>query len=211
MVVKPTGDLPEANKEGERIQKVFADQSDIRITMLAREKATRPAILKAITSGEYDVMHYAGHAYFDPVNRSRSGIVCSGKTILSGADLGGLNNLPSLVFFNACESARVRGDRKPRSLGLREQAEHSIGLAEAFLRGGVANFVGTYWPVGDSSASTFAGTLYRLLLSGKPLGDAVTESRQTLVKANSIDWADYIHYGDFRFVIKRRQDVSDGQ
>jgi len=71
-----------------------------------------------------------------------------------------LANLPSLVFFNACESVRLR-----RSATFEEQPDESraavqkaTGFAEAFMRGGVANFIGTYWPVGDQEASTFAAT-----------------------------------------------------
>jgi len=52
-------------------------------------------------SGKYDVIHYAGHAYFDAHLPSRSGILCHGREVLSGAELAGLGNLPGLVFFNA--------------------------------------------------------------------------------------------------------------
>jgi hypothetical protein len=37
----------------------------------------------------------------------------------------------------------------------------STSLAEAFLVGGVANFLGTHWPVGDDAALAFSTSLYR--------------------------------------------------
>ena len=46
-------------------------------------------------NGTFDVVHYAGHAYFDPQNPSRSGILCAGHEVLSGADLAGIGNLPA--------------------------------------------------------------------------------------------------------------------
>ena len=55
------------------------------------------------------MVHYAGHAEFDESHPEHSGIRCYGSQVLSGADLAGLGNLPALVFFNACESGRVRG------------------------------------------------------------------------------------------------------
>ena len=70
------------------------------------------------------------------------------------------------------------------------------------MRYGVANFVGTYWPVGDASAATFARAFYALLLSGAPLGDALLAGRKAVQASGSVDWADYIHYGDPRFRIK---------
>ena len=71
-------------------------------------------------------------------------------------------------------------------------------------RGGVANFLGTYWPVGDEAASKFAWTLYQSLLDGQPLGPAVTQARKQVLEIRSADWADYIHYGSPNFVLKTR-------
>jgi CHAT domain-containing protein len=83
-----------------------------------------------------------------------------------------------------------------------KRIERNVGLAEAFLRGGVANYIGTYWPVGDASASQFAQTFYRCLLEGQSLGTAVTRSRAALLDLASVDWADYIHYGSQDFVLR---------
>jgi CHAT domain-containing protein len=84
-----------------------------------------------------------------------------------------------LVFFNACEAGRVRRgkDRKKSELGITKRVERAVGLAEAFLRGGVANYVGTYWPVGDASAKRFAETFYKRLLEGQSIGQALQEGR----------------------------------
>ena len=70
------------------------------------------------------------------------------------------------------------------------------------MRFGVANFVGTYWPVGDSSASSFAREFYNALLGGGTIGDALLAGRKVVEKSGSVDWADYIHYGDPRFKLK---------
>ena len=65
--------------------------------------ARKERLAADLRSGLYDVVHYAGHAFFDPAQPARSGILCANEQVLSGADLAGLGNLPSLVFFNACE------------------------------------------------------------------------------------------------------------
>ena len=72
------------------------------------------------------------------------------------------------------------------------------------MRGGVANFLGTYWPVGDDAAMDFATTFYHSLIAGQPLGPCVTAARQAVAKGGSADWADYIHYGSPNFVLKPR-------
>jgi CHAT domain-containing protein len=150
-------------------------------------------------------VHYAGHAFFDPASPGRSGLVCSDGD-LAGEDLESLSRLPSLFVANACESGRVRqrAARSRRGSGERAAAALAgrVGLAEALLRGGVANFIGTYWPVGDSAALAFAEVFYARLLANDALGAAVLAARRRVRDLRSPDWADYIHYGDPDFRLK---------
>jgi CHAT domain-containing protein len=200
--------LSGAEEEGERIAALFGAHPSVRLTRRDRGEARRTALLNDFRSGRYDLVHYAGHAAFDPVHRSRSGLLCAGHEVLSGADLSGLGNLPNLVVFNACESGRVRG--KPASAlereALLQRVEKTVGLAEAFLRGGVANYVGTYWPVGDAPAKLFAQSFYGAILEGKSVGQALILARTAVYRlgAQTVDWADYIHYGNPHFVLKLR-------
>ncbi len=205
LVVDPTEDLEGAEREGTRVRELFGGHAAVRIDELRQSEATKPIVMEKIRSGEYDVLHYAGHAFFDPANPSRSGIFCHRKEVLSGAELVGLGNLPSLVFFNACEAARVRKRGAPASTPtMDELLQKSVGLAEAFLRGGVANYVGTYWPVGDAPAASFAEVFYNQILAGKSIGRAVVAGREEVRNLRSVDWADYIHYGWQDFVLKPR-------
>jgi hypothetical protein len=98
------------------------------------------------------------------------------------------------------EEAEGEEDAEPAALKL----ERSVGLAEAFLRAGVGNYVGTYWPVGDAAAEQFAGVFYKALLNGDSVGDALQQGRRKVIEIESVDWADYIHYGSPGFVVKRR-------
>jgi CHAT domain-containing protein len=125
---------------------------------------------------------------------------------LTGAELAELGNLPSLVFFNACESARVRKRVTRESANvthdLKERIERSVGVAEAFLRGGVANYIGTYWPVGDAGAKAFADAFYSALVAGETLAEAIGKGRAEVDALKSQDWADYIFYGSPDFRVK---------
>jgi CHAT domain-containing protein len=207
LVVNPTGDLDGAEQEGDRILELFKGNAGVKILARRGAEARRATLLADIRSGEHDVVHYAGHAFFDPVDSSRSGILCAGKQVLSGADLAQINNLPSLVFFNACEAGRIRKAQPfRRSDGKRESFEarllKTVSFAEAFLRGGVANYIGTYWPVGDASAKAFGSELYARLLEGKTVGEALQSARTKVFEMREVDWADYIHYGNHAFVLK---------
>ena len=201
MVVDPTLDLPGAADEGAALGRMLrAGGADV--DLLGGASATREALLRAIGSGRHDVLHYAGHGFFDPADPGRSGLVCAGQEILRGSDLEQLGQLPTLVFFNACEAARVRRPRPPARSRL-FAFRRSTSVAEAFLAGGVANFLGTHWPVGDQSALAFSTCFYRELLDGAPLGDCVLAARQRVFALESIDWADYVLYGNFDAAVGR--------
>jgi hypothetical protein len=194
LVVNPTGDLEGAKKEGERVEKLFKSLPGGDVDVLNQEEATRRELLLRFQSGKYDVVHYAGHAFFDPENRTRSGILCAGGEVLAGADLASLSKLPSLVFFNACEAARIRRPVSGRDR-LTAPTRGTIGFAESFLAGGVANYLGTYWPVGDASAAAFSETFYTALLQGEMLGVSLIEGRKAVLKVGLGDWANYVLYG----------------
>jgi hypothetical protein len=208
LIVNPTGDLPGAENEGKRIQTILGRDQAFQIDTLWREEATWSAVRAAFRSGDFDVIHYAGHAFFDPYKRSRSGILCHGKQVLSGLDLVNVEKLPALVFFNACEAARIRrseaSEDQEQNHVVAKRLERNVGLAEAFLRSGVGNYVGTYWPVGDAPAEQFAAIFYKALAHGHSIGEALQEGRKRVIELKSIDWADYIHYGSPSFVVKRR-------
>lgn len=205
LVIDPTKDLQGAREEGERIIKIFDSLgSSVRYRRLYQDEARKQELLRCFSSGEFDAVHYAGHAYFDPLVRAQSGLLCAGREVLSGQDLAGVGNLPGLMFFNACEAARVRkasdAGRAPAKSAT--QVMRSTSFAEALLRGGVANFLGTYWPVGDAAAETFATTFYKGLLGGAAIGEALLAARRTVRAIPSPDWADYVFYGDPDFRVK---------
>ena len=164
MVVNPTLDLPGAADEGAALRDTL-QSAGARVDCLEGAAATRARVLRETGSGDYDVLHFAGHGFFDANDPGASGLVCAGGEVLRGTDLDGIASLPALVFFNACEAARVRRpgpSARTRLRGLRR----SSSLAEAILDGGVANFVGTHWPVGDAAALAFSKRFYEGLLGG---------------------------------------------
>ncbi|MEX0733636.1 MAG: alpha/beta fold hydrolase [Steroidobacteraceae bacterium] len=197
LVINPTGDLPGAVEEGERVAAMLAQLPGAGITAIRDADATRARLLAEFRSGDYDAIHFAGHAWFDAAAPASSGILCAGGHVLSGADLAAMDSVPALVFFNACESGRLRATVNPL-----RQLDRSVGFAEAFLRGGVANFIGTWWPVSDTAATAFAATLYRDLAKGDSIGAALNASRAAVRGLPSADWANYLHYGSFDFTLK---------
>jgi pimeloyl-ACP methyl ester carboxylesterase len=207
LAVDPTQDLVGAREEGRRIEELFKGLTGVAsLEVLRGAQVTRREMLKRFESGRYDVLHYSGHSFFDLRRREQSGLIMHGKEVLSGADLAPLANLPSLVFFNSCESARVRLDGVRDAATVSDTVRRGEGVAEALLRGGIANFIGTYWPVRDEPASKFAVEFYTAVLRGERLGDAVLSARKVVrgLSSGSADWADYAFYGDAHFSLKKK-------
>ena len=216
MVVNPTRDLPGAAAEGIALRDALL-RAGASVELVEGAAASRARVLRDVGSGEYDVLHFAGHGFFDAGDPGASGLVCANGTVLRGSDLDGIASLPALVFFNACEAGRVRrpgaagiggAGKAAGRKGVSAQARlfglrRSSSLAEAILDGGVANFVGTHWPVGDEAALAFSARFYQGLLEGAPLGGVVLAARRTVLDAGSIDWANYLHYGNPAFELDR--------
>lgn len=211
LVVNPTCDLPGADAEGERIRAILSGIPGIRLVTRIRNEATKAKLKEDIGSGLCDVIHYAGHAFFDAKDRSRSGVLCAGREVLSGADLAVLGQLPHLAVFNACESGRLRlaaeagaQETEEELLRAEQGIEEAMSLAEAFLCGGIANYLGTYWPVSDSGAKEFAASFYTALQAGSTLGEALLNGRRQIHGLQSHDWANYILYGSSEFRLKKK-------
>lgn len=203
LVADPTQDLPGAATEGRMVAELAQDTIR-RLTLTPRggllgQNATHDSVTHWLASDDYgiDVLHYAGHAFFDPYDRGRSGLILHDRTLI-GTDIASLPSLPRLVFLNACESGRVRR-RDPNSVRAEDVSAYDLisratGLAEAFMLGGVSQLIGTIWPVGDNAAKVFAREFYRVV-DGAPIGDAVTTARRKLAETG-VDWVNYMHYGE---------------
>ncbi|MEO8063690.1 MAG: CHAT domain-containing protein [Pseudomonadota bacterium] len=198
VIANPTGDLPGAELERKRIAKILGGSHAVRVTEVAGAAATLARVTAEFESGRHDVIHYAGHAWFDVQRPGESGLVLADGE-LTGTALAALGRLPPLVVFNACESARLRrGAKASRAQSITK----NLSLAETLLRAGLAHYVGTHWAVDDASASAFASVFYAQLLRAN-IGTALMKARRAVHARRSPDWADYVHYGDAEFRLKK--------
>jgi CHAT domain-containing protein len=203
VIANPTEDLNGAEKEGEMLVSLF-QQNRGKVTVLRRKEATKARVLEELAKSEYDILHYAGHAEFAKDDPSKSGVVCA-DGVLSSADITSSVIAPQLVFLNGCESARVRG-RATRSIreALYTDFVQNVSLAEMILSGGVRNFIGTYWPVGDHAALELSGSLYKDLLQGAALGTALCTARKKVQAFSGRDWANYLHFGNPHYRLRHK-------
>ena len=207
MVVDPSGNLPGAATEGKTLRHLFWKlRPRLHLTLREGHEATKQQLLQDFQSGRYDIVHYAGHAAFDPIDLARRGLLCADDKFLTGDDLRGLTSLPTLLFLNVCQSGRTRGAApRPIDVPRENPLRNSVSVAEAFLNGGLKLFLGTYWPVDDPSAMKFSETFYSKVIESQPIGEAVLAARRDVQQLGRADWADYMLYGDPQFALKPPQ------
>jgi CHAT domain-containing protein len=191
LVVGSTKNLAKAPSEAAEIQRALAD-SDIEVVSLL--KAEKKETLAVLADPTVDIFHFVGHAFFNEADDKGNGLQCVDEA-LTLEDLRGQPIGPRVVFFNACQSVRVRGQTVP-------VPEAARAVAEYILLSGVESFLGTFWPVLDNAAADFSVRVYRELAEGAQLSDAVAAARKSLFDCHKPDWANYALYGNGSFRIK---------
>ena len=145
--------------------------------------------------GEYDVFHYAGHAFFDPRMPGRSYLELAGGQTVDALEISKFLKGGNLIFLNACESGAE--DHIGR---LSYPGSKVNSFAGAIMhRGNTQCFIGAQWLVFDDLAAEFALAFYEQLLHHrKAVGEALAQARAQMRTANPEDatWASYVLYGD---------------
>jgi serine/threonine protein kinase len=207
IVANPSGDLPGASHECERLIKEF--ESSPLSSRLKIEVADQTDDAFSIRSKmrRCQILHYAGHAIFADKSGdlTRCGWLLKGNPHFpSAGDLlraGALNGFwsespPLLVFANACRS----GQGSARAYQQLVTADAAMGLAQAFLGAGVGNYIGTVWESPDDDSTVeFASAFYRDFFSGRSVGDSVVSARNHcthLFGEEDLTWARYALFGD---------------
>jgi len=194
VIADPKGDLEYAYQEGVELRNALDPyKSTIKIDLKTSSVDSEAFKLHL---RDYDILHYAGHAYYDNTSPEKSGFLLEGSVFSArdALELVGERPLPALVFSNACQS----GYSGPWHFE-RESLQKVYGMANAFLLAGARHFIGTLFRVGDEESKNFACYFYEQLLDGNSIGAALRQARLKMVKQygyESLGWAGYICYGD---------------
>jgi hypothetical protein len=180
VVANPTGDLAAAELEIGTIAMLEGEHGDfsIQVDELTGRDATTARFLERLRGADYDILHFAGHAFLDPT-QPETGALRFADAELAASDVLALpwRSPPYLVFNSACESGRAAGGRR-----LITGESQANGLAAAFLAAGAQAYAGYFWPVSDVGANLFAGTFYRKLVQWENVGIAFLEARTAAVR-----------------------------
>lgn len=162
VIVNPTEDLEFADAEAEQLR---AHAS----ALLPHAQATLAGVSGAC--GGRSHIHFACHAFHDPLDSARSGLQLADGTLTLGSILAPEVDLSAarLVTLSACETGLIDSRYAP---------DEFIGLPTAFLQGGACAVISTAWPVNDRATSLLMGRFYELHLDGRVAPTAALREAQ---------------------------------
>lgn len=169
-------------------------------------------VTAALQSGEFDLLHFAGHGVADGAQITRAAVLLQGEhqtlagklcyvteplaaaVVAQKARLRGPDGNRPLVMLNACQVGKLGfsltslGGFAPAFLGARVGDNNGVGEAGVFIS--------PLWSVGDEPASTFAHAFYAALQvdGGATVAVAVAAARQAARTAGDASWLAYAVY-----------------
>jgi hypothetical protein len=194
VVGDPDDSLPFALEEARKVAALLRERGiEIELRLgspdelgLGRHRGCDPAdlydIVALLQTGEFDIVHYCGHAMFFPEYPDRSGWQFKDE-LLTPSKLDGVERPPRLIFANACVSARLAPAPQAQRATAGDAATAGAeavantapqrppgdsrlvaSLADEFFRRGVEDYIGTAWAVPEGPAALFATQFYQALL-----------------------------------------------
>ena len=163
-------------------------------------------VQKRLSSGEYKIIHFAGHSIGDPQSDPEGILLHDG--ILRAENIKDALRGRPLVVLNTCQSAR--GQTELVETGYRGYS--MSGLASAFVVGGALACVASIWEVQDDSGVQLIIDFYRGLMKGAMTGEALRRAKYAEYRRERTDartWASYILFGNpSRSIANRSQEIS---
>jgi hypothetical protein len=182
--------LADAAREAHGVAELLRSQG-AEVTLLEREAAVYARLVAEVQQGDYDVIHFAGHAGF---GHSEGQLYLWDGTV-SSSELGSILNHrpPSLLVLNSHFTAYVpcglvadrrTGGDSAYPPGVDRPLAPPGGFMGVAARSGVGAFVGgIVGGILDDRAAQFGHELYRRLLAGESFAAALQGARKATTEA----------------------------
>lgn len=199
--------LPGAHREAGQLAKLLRRIPGASVRLLHGADATYENVMGEVRTGDYDIIHFAGHAWFD--ERESYLALHDGRVWVS--ELGSLlhRRPPALMMFNSHFTAFVPlfsrihlpGEAPPRTI--HDYLTRALGRSRGFThfanRVGVTEYIACMGEPDDGTAERFAIDMYTALVSERvTVAQAVLRARRAVVDPGDVTRLLYTHsgYGD---------------
>jgi hypothetical protein len=181
-----SGDLPGARGEAEEIVELYAGRTDVSCTALIGAQATIDAVQREVWTGDYDVIHFAGHAWFDD---QEAYLLLHDFAELRASELRFLlgRRPPAILILNSHFTAfvppgiRFRGEDIPvpgaEEMDISSGRRGIVCFMDVAAAAGAGAFIGCFASPYDPMAGAMGADLQRELLAGAPVALALHKAR----------------------------------
>jgi streptogramin lyase len=185
-VISSPHDLPEldVDREWRRLQDALRERIDEGTVTLDRlQQPTLSALGRWLRNEEAHILHFIGHADFDPQIGDGVVFFCDEygrRAAVTPATLGPYlqdHDPLRLVLLNACQTGR--GDT----------SDSFDGMAQGLIQKQLDVVVAMQFPISDRAAATFTEEFYGALADGLPVDQAATSARKAMMQNHSEEWA----------------------
>ncbi len=180
-------DLSHSRKEAEAVGRIFGVKPQLGANV------TKAGFRDGVQAA--DIVHFAGHGYFNAQSPLDGGLLLSNGEELTAREVFGLPQLQAqLVTLSGCETGV--SDVRP--------GDELLGLTRAFLTAGARSLLVTLWHVADESSAFLMNRFYSYVSGTKPLPKAEALRRAMQETENQpgwdsfYNWAPYILIADWR-------------
>lgn len=169
-------------------------------TMVAKGFAANRETVTSSDVGQYQILHFATHGFFNNEHPELSGLVLT-MVDRNGANANGMMALPDIYNLNlsaeltvlsACETAR----------GKDVKGEGLVGLTHSFLSAGSKSVVASLWKVDDRATAVFMAKFYEFMLErGLAPAAALREAKLWMMHDKQWSapryWAGFVLQGEY--------------
>jgi prenyltransferase beta subunit len=197
LIGNPSGNLPSSENEVKYISEKLEALPQVKTNLLVGSDVTRSNLEKILSKQHYDIVHFAGHSYYNPENPDKSYLELANGEAVYASQFSWLfqSGIPAVIFLNACSTAMVKDSTETP-----EQSELQMsGMIRQLMNIGVQSVIGSLWPMHDIISATIATEFYRNLTHGMTLGEALQSSRKMVhnsFKHRNVGWNGFILYGN---------------
>jgi prenyltransferase beta subunit len=195
LIGNPSCNLPNSEDEVKFIAEKLSNYPQVKPKLLVGNEVTRSGLERALSEQHYDIVHYAGHSYYNAQNPNKSYLELANGDAIYASQFSWLfqKGVPSLIFLNACSTAR-EGEQG----GAQEEGQLT-GMIRQLMNIGVQSVIGSLWSMHDIISATIASEFYKNLMQGMTLGEALQSGRKIVYNSfrqRNVGWNGFILYGN---------------
>ena len=199
LIGDPGGNLPGARTEIEKIAEVYDGYPGVSCTTLIGSQAAFDTVVREFRGGDYDVVHFAGHAWFD---EHEAYLALSDGDVLWASQLRSFLSPqpPAILILNSHFTAfvppgfRIEEEEREKipDLGAGDIAVGATlrgkgSFTEAASTAGVGAFIGCFGSPSDAMAARIGIDLHKELLEGTPVAVALHKARLSSLREDEPD------------------------